>query len=130
MSRRCSDMFFCIFGSPSKSYTNMCVIDCYNMFFWLLDAKPCRIIWKLHQKVISRPEKCEILPKVGIWTCPSGPKAPVEGEPLLKDLSSPGVVQGLPSSGLHTCNLLMMDCSGFLYLLKLVDEGTSTSFLI
>ena len=37
------------------------------MSFKLLDAKPCRTILKLHQKVSFGPEACEIGPKVVIW---------------------------------------------------------------
>ena len=36
-------------------------------FFELLHPKPCRIIWKLHQKLSFGPEACEIGPKVGTW---------------------------------------------------------------
>ena len=41
---------------------------CY--VYWLLHGKPCRIMWKLYQKLISRPEMSEISWKAGICTCP------------------------------------------------------------
>ena len=44
-------------------------------FFWLLDAKQCRIIWKLHQKTSFGTEAYEIGPKAGSWTCPSCSKS-------------------------------------------------------
>ena len=37
------------------------------MFLWPLHAKPCRIIWKLPQKLNFGPETCEIGPKDGTW---------------------------------------------------------------
>ena len=40
------------------------------MFFGLLEAKPCRAIMKLPQKLSFEPEACEIEPKVMIWSCP------------------------------------------------------------
>ena len=61
-----------------------------NMFFGFLDAKPCRIIWKLLQQFISRPEMCEIRRKSKfghVQSCPLGPKAPIEGETLEKNVS-------------------------------------------
>ena len=41
-----------------------------NVFFELLQQKPCRIIQKVGRKVSFGSEACEIGPKVAIWTCP------------------------------------------------------------
>ena len=49
-----------------------------------LDAKQPKIIWKLIQTIISKPEKCNLYKKWTCPTCPSVPKAPIEGEPLQK----------------------------------------------
>ena len=54
------------------------------MIFELLGQKPCRIIYKFRQKLISGPETCEIGPKVGNRTCP--------------DLSSSCPGTGIPGS--------------------------------
>ena len=44
------------------------LFDSQTVVFGLLTAKPCRIIWKLHQKLSFGPEKLEIRPpKVGTW---------------------------------------------------------------
>ena len=45
------------------------------VFGGLLDAKSCRIIWKLLQKGSFGIEANAIGPKVGTWTCPSCPKS-------------------------------------------------------
>ena len=52
------------------------------MFFELLHTKPCRTIWKLHQKVSFGSETCEIWQKVGIWTCPDLPRPVQEDKSL------------------------------------------------
>ena len=43
------------------------ILDLKTVFFELLHAKPCRIIWKFPQKLSFEPEMCEIGPKVGTW---------------------------------------------------------------
>ena len=43
-----------------------------NVFFGLLDAKPCRIIEKLHQKLSFGPEACEIAPKLWFLASQAG----------------------------------------------------------
>ena len=44
----------------------MYVFNYFKVFFGFLDAKPCRIIGKSSQKVISRPQTCQIYEKVQI----------------------------------------------------------------
>ena len=41
-----------------------------GVFCWFLGAKPCRIMWKLHQQVSFEIKTCEIGPEVGFWSCP------------------------------------------------------------
>ena len=54
------------------------------MFFWFLDAKPCRTIMKLPQKVISGPTTCEIWWTVIVWTYPDLPRPVQEDKSLLQ----------------------------------------------
>ena len=51
-----SNVCFCIFPGPGHVLYKKCVFLMENRVSGLLDAKPCRILWKLNQKVISRPE--------------------------------------------------------------------------
>ena len=44
----------------------MKLVISFNVFLDLLDAKPCKIILQLPQKIISRPEMCKICQKVQI----------------------------------------------------------------
>ena len=55
-----------------------------NVFFELLHAKPCRIIYKFHQNTILGPETCEIGSKVGNRTCPDLPRPVQEDKFLLQ----------------------------------------------
>ena len=57
------------------------------MFFGLLDAKPCRTMMKLLQKVILKPETCEIEPKVCFLA--SGFWSPEAGGTLRRQLGEP-----------------------------------------
>ena len=52
--------FLIFVWSMSKFYLKMNVFYCFNVLFGLPYEKPCRIILKLRQKVISIPESCEI----------------------------------------------------------------------
>ena len=52
-----------IFGSRSNSYMRMSGIKCFNMFLGVFGAKPCRIIGKSSQKIMSRPNTCKICEK-------------------------------------------------------------------
>ena len=77
-------------GKPRKTYvsfvfswflmyflnfpSNIKVFDQNNVFFELLQQKPCRIIHKFRQKLILEPETCEIGPEVGNRTCPDLPR--------------------------------------------------------
>ena len=63
-------------------YTYMFFVDAFNVHLGFLDGKTCRIMIILLQKIISRPEMCEICKKLK-----SGhvPKAPNEGETLQKN---------------------------------------------
>ena len=58
------------------------------MFFGLLDAKPCRTIMKLPQKVSFGPETCEIGPK--LWFLASGFCLLRLGEPSGGSRGNPG----------------------------------------
>ena len=53
-----------IFGSRSVFDINIKFCERATMFFGFLDAKPCRTIMKLPQKVSFRPEMCQIGPKL------------------------------------------------------------------
>ena len=57
-----TSFFFVVYfvGCRFKFCIKMLVLDCVNVFFWFLDAKPCRIIRKSSQKVISRPKTCKV----------------------------------------------------------------------
>ena len=52
------------FGRPSPIWVRP------DSGFGLLDAKPCRLIWKLPQKVSFGTGTCEIEPKLFICSCP------------------------------------------------------------
>ena len=58
------------------------------MFFELLDAKPCKTIMKLLQKVFFEPETCESPPK--LWFLASGFCLLRLGEPSAGTLGNPG----------------------------------------
>ena len=65
---------------PFLIKNNVCCLKI--LFFWLLDAKPCRTIMKLPLKVSFGPEACEIGSKVGILTCPDLPRSVQEDKSL------------------------------------------------
>ena len=52
------------------------------MFFEFLQAKPCRIIKKIHQKVSFGSETCQIGPKLWLWTLPGLPRPVQEDKSL------------------------------------------------
>ena len=61
----------------------MCILNCFNMFFGFLGAKPCRIMRKSPQQATSRPETHNIYQNVGIWSRPNlsrKTKARIESE--------------------------------------------------
>ena len=55
-----------------------------TLFFELLHAKPCRIIWKLLRKLSLGSETCEIAPKLWLWICPDLPRPVQEDKSLLQ----------------------------------------------
>ena len=59
-----------------------------TVFFELLDAKPCRTIMKLPQKISFGPEACEIEPK--LWFLAFGFCLLRLGEPLAGTRGNPG----------------------------------------
>ena len=50
---------FTNWGWDPNLHENLCFL-CFSMVFGLPHAKPCRIIWKLRQQVISKPETRQI----------------------------------------------------------------------
>ena len=74
--------YFLILKYFQDSSSNIQVFCQNNMFFELLQQKPCRIIQKFHQKPYFESETCQIGPKVGIWTCPDLPRPVQEDKSL------------------------------------------------
>ena len=68
----------------------MVVFNSNYVLFWFLDVKPCRIMRKLYQKVILDPRRYDFISKSEFChaqTCPTRPKALIEGETLKKNSS-------------------------------------------
>ena len=64
-------------------------------FFELLDAKPCRTIMKLPQKINFGPETCEIAPK--LWFLASGFCLLRLGEPSGGSWGNPAGLSTVPA---------------------------------
>ena len=73
-------------GSRSVFNVNIMFSD-GKYVFGLLDAKPCRTIMKLHQKLSFGPETCEIEPKSEQWHVHEHPNLQVRTKPSRKDMS-------------------------------------------
>ena len=77
--------FLCIFWVPLCFLIKGYVFIWKTMFFRLLDARPCRIIWKLPQISVLEPKRAKLNQKSEHGHVQHVPKASSEGETLQKN---------------------------------------------